>query len=125
MTNCGFWGVPQTAEQVVKHGPSPLIMNSCHFTGWDAGKNGEPCIRAWPAIDVAEKEDSVLVRAEVPGMKPEEIEISVYGNTLTISGEKKEATAGPGRRFLSLRELLRLLPARGRAADGGVAFRAL
>ncbi len=47
--------------------------------------------RAWPAIDVAEKEDAILVRAEVPGMKPEEIEISVYGNTLTISGERKEA----------------------------------
>jgi HSP20 family protein len=47
--------------------------------------------RAWPAIDVAEKEDVILVRAEVPGMKPEEIDISVYGNTLTISGEKKEA----------------------------------
>jgi HSP20 family protein len=47
--------------------------------------------RAWPAIDVAEKEDTILVRAEVPGMKPEEIDISVYGNTLTISGEKKEA----------------------------------
>ncbi len=47
--------------------------------------------RAWPAIDVAEKDDAILVRAEVPGMKPEEIDISVYGNTLTISGEKKEA----------------------------------
>ena len=47
--------------------------------------------RTWPAIDVAEKEDAILVRAEVPGMKPEEIDISVYGNTLTISGEKKEA----------------------------------
>jgi len=47
--------------------------------------------RAWPPIDVAEKDDAILVRAEVPGIKPEEIEISVYGNTLTISGEKKEA----------------------------------
>lgn len=47
--------------------------------------------RVWPVIDVAERENEVLVRAEVPGMKPEEIEISVYGNALTISGEKKEA----------------------------------
>lgn len=46
LTNCGFWGVPQTKEQVVKHGPSTLILNACHFTGWDAGKKGEPCIRA-------------------------------------------------------------------------------
>lgn len=55
--------------------------------------------RVWPAIDVAEKEDTVLVRAEVPGMKPEEIDISVYGNTLTISGEKKEAKEDQGDGF--------------------------
>ncbi len=45
--------------------------------------------KAWPAIDVAEQEDAIVVRAEVPGCKAEDIEISVYGNTLTISGEKK------------------------------------
>jgi HSP20 family protein len=55
--------------------------------------------RVWPAIDVAEKEDAVLVRAEVPGMKPEEIDISVYGNTLTISGEKKETKEDQGDGF--------------------------
>ncbi len=47
--------------------------------------------RAWPAIDVAEKDDAVVVRAEVPGCTPDDIEISVYGNTLTLSGEKKES----------------------------------
>jgi HSP20 family protein len=45
--------------------------------------------KAWPAIDVAEEEDAIIVRAEVPGCKAEDIDISVYGNTLTISGEKK------------------------------------
>jgi len=47
--------------------------------------------KAWPAIDVAEKGDAIVVRAEVPGCQPEDVEISVYGNTLTICGEKKEA----------------------------------
>jgi HSP20 family protein len=45
--------------------------------------------KAWPAIDVAEEENAVIVRAEVPGCKADDVEISVYGNTLTISGEKK------------------------------------
>ena len=45
--------------------------------------------KAWPAIDVAEDENSIIVRAEVPGCNAEDIEISVYGNNLTISGEKK------------------------------------
>jgi HSP20 family protein len=47
--------------------------------------------KTWPAIDVADKDDSIVVRAEVPGCKAEDIDISVYGNTLTISGEKKES----------------------------------
>ena len=54
---------------------------------------GEPFFeyRAWPAVDVAEKEDSIMVRAEVPGCKPEDIDVSVYGDTLTIAGEKKDS----------------------------------
>jgi HSP20 family protein len=43
----------------------------------------------WPAIDITENENSITVRAEVPGCKPEDINISVQGNMLTISGEKK------------------------------------
>ena len=71
--------------------------------------------KAWPAIDVAEEENSIVVRAEVPGCKSEDIDISVYGNTLTISGEKKfeeekkekgyyhiESTYGSFRRELTL-----------------------
>jgi len=43
-----------------------------------------------PALDVAEKEDSFLVKVELPGMKSEDIDISVQGNVLSVSGEKKE-----------------------------------
>ena len=42
-----------------------------------------------PAIDVFEKEDKFVVKAELPGMKEEDINISVVGNTLTIKGERK------------------------------------
>lgn len=45
--------------------------------------------KLWPPIDVAEQEDAIVVRAEVPGCKAEDVEISVHGNVLTISGEKK------------------------------------
>ena len=45
--------------------------------------------KAWPAIDVAEEEDAIIVRAEVPGCKADDIDISVHGSVLTISGEKK------------------------------------
>ena len=43
----------------------------------------------WPALDIAESDNEITVKAEVPGCKVEDIDISVHGNTLTISGEKK------------------------------------
>jgi len=42
-----------------------------------------------PAIEVFEKEDKFVVKAELPGMKEEDIDISVVGDTLTIRGERK------------------------------------
>ena len=44
----------------------------------------------WPAIDVAESENEITLNAEVPGCKAEDIDISMQGNTLVISGEKKQ-----------------------------------
>lgn len=45
-----------------------------------------------PNVEMYEKEDKFVVRAELPGMKREEIDVSVVGNTLTISGERKAET---------------------------------
>jgi len=46
--------------------------------------------RGWaPAIEVFEKGDKFVVKAEVPGMKEEDIDVSVVGDTLIIRGEKK------------------------------------
>lgn len=58
------------------------------FKGWDTPLLGR---KAWPAIDIADEENAVMVRAEVPGCKAEDIDISVHADTLTISGEKKES----------------------------------
>ena len=46
LTNCGFWTVPETKEQIVKLGPSTLMLNACHFAGWDSAGKNVPCIRA-------------------------------------------------------------------------------
>jgi HSP20 family protein len=49
--------------------------------------------RGWmPAVDVFEKEDRFVVKAELPGMKEEDIDVSVIGDTLSIKGEKKTET---------------------------------
>jgi HSP20 family protein len=41
------------------------------------------------AVDIFEEGDDVVVRAELPGLKKEEIEVSVTDDILTIAGEKK------------------------------------
>jgi HSP20 family protein len=42
-----------------------------------------------PAMDVFEKEDRFVVKAELPGMKEEDIDVAVVGDMLTIRGERK------------------------------------
>jgi len=40
-------------------------------------------------VEMYEKDDKFIVRTELPGMKKEELAISVLGDTLTIKGERK------------------------------------
>ena len=42
------------------------------------------------ALDVMENPDSYVVKASVPGIKPEDIEVTIDNNMLTIKGETKE-----------------------------------
>ena len=45
---------------------------------------------AWlPAVDVHDSKDTVTVKAELPGMKKEDIDISLQEGVLTLSGERK------------------------------------
>ncbi|HET6466571.1 MAG TPA: Hsp20/alpha crystallin family protein [Nitrospiria bacterium] len=43
-----------------------------------------------PAIEVYEEKDDVVVKAEIPGMKKENLDINISGTLLTIKGEKKQ-----------------------------------
>ena len=43
-----------------------------------------------PSLDVAETKDELVVKAEVPGMEPKDIDISLSDGVLTIKGEKKQ-----------------------------------
>lgn len=42
------------------------------------------------ALDLYQTDEEVVVRANIPGIKPEDIDISVSGDTLTIQGEMRE-----------------------------------
>ena len=51
-----------------------------------------PKTASMPRIDVKDNKDDVMVRAEIPGVSEEEIDIEVCDGVMTISGEKKEET---------------------------------
>lgn len=42
-----------------------------------------------PPLDIEETENSIVIRAEIPGMKKDDIKISLTGDTLCISGERR------------------------------------
>ena len=44
-----------------------------------------------PAVDITEKDDRFLLTADLPGMKEEEIQISVHDGTLLLSGKREES----------------------------------
>ncbi len=60
------------------------------------GRFGEGWESEWPvaqrmlSLDLTESNGSLEVKMDIPGMKPEEIEIHVTGDTLTVSGRHEE-----------------------------------
>ncbi|QDU10021.1 Hsp20/alpha crystallin family protein [Gimesia aquarii] len=50
-------------------------------------------------LDMSETDNEIEVRMDVPGIQPEEIEVEVTGNTLLITGERKEEKEEKGRTY--------------------------
>lgn len=50
-------------------------------------------------LDMSETENEVEVRMDVPGIQPEEIDVEVSGNTLIITGERKEEKEEKGKTY--------------------------
>jgi HSP20 family protein len=53
-----------------------------------------PSVAGWgtsfPAADVFQDKDNVIVTAELPGLGEKDLDISITGNTITLKGEKKQ-----------------------------------
>jgi HSP20 family protein len=52
--------------------------------------SGESMLGA-PRMDMSETDDDVTLRFELPGVKAEEVDISISGNVLTLRGEKSDS----------------------------------
>jgi HSP20 family protein len=84
---------------------SQLARTSQILSGWT------------PALDIFEDADNVYVRAELPGMRKEDIDLSLHNGSLSISGERKseeklkDAEVYRGERFFGRFQRTVTLPA--------------
>jgi len=59
-----------------------------------------PLRGSWvPAINILEREDAVVITADLPGLKAEDVEVTVDEGTLSIRGERKLEEAAEGETF--------------------------
>lgn len=79
------------AELAELRGPWGRLLSALPFDGQ----------QTWmPAIDVERHNGDLVVRADVPGIKPEEVKIEIEHNILTVSGEHKESSEKKDKNYL-------------------------
>ena len=95
-------------------------MNRLFNTFFDtptAGNGGPP--RRWiPAMDLVETDDHFVLKADLPGLTEDDVNIEVEDNVLTVSGERKARARGQARGLRTRRALVRLVPPLADAARG-------
>lgn len=53
-------------------------------------KNGNGALRRWiPSMDLVEADDDLVLRADLPGMSEDDVQIEIKDNVLTVSGERR------------------------------------
>lgn len=61
------------------------------FSGWPLGEQGGVITSAWlPPTDVFEDRETLKITMEIPGVRPEDVKLSLENNILTIRGEKRQ-----------------------------------
>ncbi|MDH3457076.1 MAG: Hsp20/alpha crystallin family protein [Gemmatimonadota bacterium] len=88
--------------QVTKFNPMWSVLDTRHpnrlgrlyeqmlESGFQRDENRSLFGHGMPPVDVIEERDTIRLVAELPGVRPEDVRISVEGNVLTLQGEKKE-----------------------------------
>jgi HSP20 family protein len=62
--------------------------------------NARTATTAWaPAVDISERKDAYLITVELPGLKPEDLDITMEDGLLTIQGERQFTTESSEQQF--------------------------
>jgi HSP20 family protein len=55
--------------------------------------------RVMPEMEVKEASDAFILKADVPGLKEQDIDVSIVGNMLTISGKREQEKTEDDKRY--------------------------
>lgn len=66
---------------------------------WGNEEEGVPWGRMTPSVDLVETDGALEARVDVPGIDPEDIDVRLSGNLLTVSGERKEEEEQTGKTY--------------------------
>lgn len=65
-------------------------VNRLFSSSFNRSGDNEMMRGSWsPSVDIYENKDQIVLEAELPGMRPEDVNISIENNVLTIHGERK------------------------------------
>ncbi len=75
----------------------PVTMNRLFNNFFDTPTGAAVASRRWiPEMDLAETPDAYVLRADLPGLAPEDVSIELENRVLSISGERKAEQLGEG-----------------------------
>lgn len=79
------------ATELTERRPFPDFAELRHRLDQAFRDFGDDTQRGWtPSVDVVKKDDRLVLRANLPGVKPDEVTINIEDDVLTVSGEHKE-----------------------------------
>jgi HSP20 family protein len=84
-----FWDIERTLDEMNR------VFDA--FSG-PAGLRSMP-VGAFPALNVYDAGDKLVVTAEMPGVDPDDIELNVVENSLTLSGKRNGQPEGDGLQY--------------------------
>jgi HSP20 family protein len=88
------WEPFREADEFFRSMASPMFGRWSSMTGENGGSRME-----WaPAVDIKETDGEYLVLAELPGVKREEVKVSLEDSVLTVEGERKFEKEAKGER---------------------------
>lgn len=77
----------------------PFALMRAMMRELDSVLGAAPSRAAFPAVNVWQGPEAVAITAELPGIEPDDIEIAVKDNVLTLSGERKAPEVPEGARW--------------------------